>query len=157
MQKPVSFAPRRGMHWLILTLGFGMIALGLAMPMLLPDKDVWMLVLILPTLVCGAIALVQGWCALRAKLEVGTDGLYACVPRWAGGMYPPLRSTVIPWSDIKSLHHRRRTYTMLGISMPVDELVLSTGRGDIVVAPAFCRNLPDLAAEIAKRIEERNK
>lgn len=153
MPPSVNFAPRRLVHWLVLMLGIGMTALGLAIPALLPDKDLWLLGLVLLTLACGAIALSQGWCALQTELVVRADGFHARLPRWAGGMYPPLRKIDLPWNEVRSIQSRRRVYYPLGIPMPINELVLTTEHGQIVIAPAFCRNLPAFAQEVADRIK----
>lgn len=146
----ILLQPRRGLAVVYLLLGGVLLALGLVFPWVATSPGWGLLLITMPCLGTGALALASGWGLRQARLLVDDQGLELVLPSWRGFPCPPRRNWRLAWSEIKALERRPlgfRVFIMAGPVplLPEMEVViyhLHTSQGPIDLVD---RTLPHLA------------
>jgi hypothetical protein len=162
MRQPLAIPlllTRRG--WASIYWGLGLTCLLLAAfsPWLL--KDFWpALILIgLPLLFSGALALLSGLAMAQTRLEITEQGLVMRIPAWRGCPCPPARTWRLAWREIKGLSRRKVLFRVFLMTGPVPMLsglavvvyTLETDQGRITLPGSILPRLPQVLDLLASR------
>ncbi len=162
VMKPETFAPRKLLSLLLLSIGIVLIACGSALPFVASDGEggkgglgdvaAAIVFVTLPCLLGGSLIFLQGWMRLRTRIRIAHDGVDLRVPTWAGGCYPPLRSHQLTWSDVQSIDVAECSYgAITALTVIVDEFTLRTTHGTFTVTRAFCPKANRLVEQISEQ------
>jgi hypothetical protein len=155
----LDLSPRRAVAAVYLFLGFWLLALGLAFPWLAKDPWAGLLLITLPCLLAGGLALASGWAMARTRLVLGEQGLEMRLSGWRGFPCPPARRWHLTWRQIRGIERQTlllRTFIMIGplpalSRLAVEVFILETDQGRIILAGKILPRLPQAMALLAAR------
>jgi hypothetical protein len=141
----------------LLPLGLGMLCLAAALPFVLESPLVGFVLMGLPMIAVGFVALLHGFAAAFTRIEITGDKLKLAGPAWRGFPVPPLRRATVGWSDVLAVRHRIEIYRVpilpFVAAMPflVDVYAIDTSRERFILGGRSVPRLSGAVAEIAAR------
>jgi hypothetical protein len=156
MQTNVTYGSRCTAAFLI-PLGLGSLTLGVAVPFLLEDPAFAFILMGLPLIATGCVALLHGFSAAFTRIEISGQELKLAVPGWRGFPVPPVRRSVLKWNDVHAVRHRVEVYSVaippfaFGMFFPVNVYAIETSEERFILGGKSVPGLAGAVAEIAAR------
>jgi hypothetical protein len=156
MQTDKTYRSRCSAAFLI-PLGLGCLALGTAVPFLLKDPVFAFILMGLPLIFTGCVALLHGFSAAQTRIEISGQKLKLAVPGWRGFPVPPVMRADLEWNEVRALRHRIEVYQVamppfaLGTPFPVNVYAIETAQGRFILGGRSIPRLAEAIAEIATR------
>jgi hypothetical protein len=141
----------------LIPLGVFMLCLSAALPFELQDPILGFILMGLPLIFTGSVALLHGCAAAVTRIEITEHELKLSVPGWRGFPVPPLRRASLGWSEVLAVRHRTEIYRVailpfaLDMPFPVDVFAIDTSRERFILGGRSVRRLTEAIAEIAAR------
>ncbi len=155
--EPFQIKPRRLTAALLSVLGLACFGIAASLPFLLTDPILGFLLMGLPMLFSGGVALQHGTSLRCAELTLDAHGLQARLPQWRGFPAPPCRRTDIPWEQVHAIRHRREHYWLWIRQgrptfplLPVDAYLVEFDGGQLLLAGNMLPQLPAVVQAIAR-------
>ena len=141
----------------LIPLGLATICLAAALPFVLQSPILGFVLMGLPLIFAGFVALLHGFAAAFTRIEITEDELKLTVPGWRGFPVPPLRRASLGWSEVLAVRHRTEIYRVailpfvLAVPFPVDVYAIDTSRERFILGGRSVTRLAGVAAEISGR------
>jgi hypothetical protein len=141
----------------LIPLGLCMLGLAAVLPFVLEDPIFVFILLVVPSIFTGVIALLHGIAAAFTSIQITENELKLVVPEWRGFPVPPLHRASLQWNEVLAVRHRKEIYVIpiipffLSIPFPVDVYAIDSVRERFIIGGESFSWLAKAVTEIASR------
>jgi hypothetical protein len=133
-------------------IGLFLLVLAMAVPYFAKAPVLAFLLMSVPSLFSGAIAVLHGIAVIPAKIEITDPELKLVVPTWRVFPMPPVRGLILKWDELLAVRHRKEVYQLLAVlSFPVDVFAIDTTKGMAVLGGRSIPGMGKAIEEIVRR------
>jgi hypothetical protein len=137
----VQVKARRITAVFLFLLGIAGFSLAAMLPLLLSDPVLGFVLMGLPLLFGGAVALLHGFAMFCSELTLDRQGLHGRLPAWRGFPTPPCQTADFHWEQVQRISHRCEDYCLAIVKghsymplLPVDAYLVEYEGGRLLLA-----------------------